>query len=165
MAGSDRSCCVATLTGLALLAAGCGSARHTTSTRIAAPPTRVLAARYLAVANAGNRRLELAFDPLEHRDRNNLARAEADLRGAAATERLFDRRLLAISFPQGTNRVARTLYEVNQVRARLTTAASRSKSLAVLRQYERELKVANMPVEQAVRKIRGLLGLPPPPSG
>ncbi len=82
------------------------------------------AARYLAIANAGNRRLQAELDPFEGRDRNNLVRAKADLRDAAATERLFDSRLLAIAFPPATERVARELYRVNEARARLTAGAT-----------------------------------------
>ena len=121
-----------------------------------------VAARYLVIARAGNERLEDDFDPLEKRDRNHLAAAESDLRDAAATERLFDRRLLRISFPAKTERVARRLYRVNQARAKLTIAAAASISLRQLHAYERRLDTANAPVESAVRTIRRQLGLPPP---
>jgi hypothetical protein len=126
---------------------------------------RALGARYLVIARAGNRRLDADFDPLEERDRNDLARAKADLRDAAATERLFDHRLLRIVFPPATERVARGLYRVNEARARLTTTAAASTSLRRLHAYEPPLDAANRPVEQAVRAIRRQLGLPPPPTG
>jgi hypothetical protein len=126
--------------------------------------TRKAAAQYLAIARAGNRRLEDELDPLGDRDKNNLARSQADLRGAAETERLFDRRLLKIVFPPETERVAHVLYRVNQARASLTADASRSTTLRQLRVYERRLDKANRPVETAVRTIRRQLGLPPPPS-
>ena len=79
-------------------------------------------------------------------------------------ERTFDRRLLEIPFPPRTEKVAMTLYRVNQARARLTAAAARSTSLDELRAFEARLDEANKPVERAVRKIRRQLGLPPPPS-
>jgi hypothetical protein len=116
------------------------------------------------IARAGNRRLNADFDPLEQRDRNDLVRAKADLRDAAATERLFDRRLLRIVFPSETERVAHDLYRVNQARARLTAAAAASTSLRRLHAYQPRLDAANRPVEQAVRTIREQLGLPPPPA-
>jgi hypothetical protein len=116
------------------------------------------------IARAGNRRLDADFDPLEQRDRNDLARAKADLRDAVATERLFDRRLLQIVFPSETERVAHDLYRVNQARAMLTAAAAASMSLRQLHAYEPRLDAANRPVEQAVRTIRRQLGLPPPPA-
>lgn len=122
------------------------------------------AARYLAIANAGNRRLQADLDPFEGRDRNNLIRAKADLRDAAATERLFDGRLLAIAFPPAVERVARELYRVNEARARLTTGAAASTSLRWLHSYLPPLDAANGRVEQAVKTIRRLLGLPPPPT-
>jgi hypothetical protein len=125
---------------------------------------RALAARYLVIARAGNRRLNADFDPLEDRDRNDLARAKADLRDAAATERLFDHRLLGIVFPTETEQIARDLYRVNEARATLTTAAAASASLRQLHAYEPRLDAANKPVEQAVRTIREQLGLPPPPT-
>jgi hypothetical protein len=123
-----------------------------------------LAARYLAIAQAGNRRLERDFDPLEDRDRNNLARARADLRDAAATERLFDSRLRALRFPPATERVARDLYRINQRRATLTAAAAAAASLRWLHSYEPVLDAANVPVERDVAAIRRALGLPPPDS-
>jgi hypothetical protein len=158
----------------ALLGAGCAAAKpaptaRPPASRIAAaggiasgPARRALAARYLAIANAGNRRLDVDFGRLEGRDRNRLAAAEADLRDAAATERLFDRRLMQIVFPPETEQVARLLDQVNQARVALTTAAAASISLRQLHGYQRQLTAANKPVEQAVRAIRRQLGLPPP---
>jgi hypothetical protein len=128
----------------------------------AGPERRALAARYLAIAVAGNRRLDIDFDGLKGHDRRHLSAAQADLRDAAATERLFDRRLLGISFPPVTAAAARTLYRVNQARASLTIRAAASASLRRLRGYERRLDAANRPVEQQVRLIRQQLGLPPP---
>ena len=125
---------------------------------------RALAARYLAIARAGNRGLDRSLDPLEDRDRSRLGPARADLRYAANVERTFDRRLLRIPFPPETEQIARTLYRVNQARASLTGAAARSTSLSELHAYERRLDEANKPVEAAVRTIRRQLGLPPPPS-
>ncbi len=132
---------------------------------LAAGSTRhALAARYLAIARAGNRGLDASLDPLQDRDRNRLAAAKQDLRRAAAVEQTFDRRLLRIPFPSATERVARRLYRVNQDRASLTRAAATSTSLRQLQAYLPRLDAANRPVEQAVRTIRRQLGLPPPPS-
>lgn len=156
----------ALLTGGAAQAAARASASRTAVTAVTAADgasRRQAAARYLAIARAGNDRLEDDFDPLEGHDRNNLAAARADLRDAATTERLFDRRLLRISFPAETERVARRLYRINQARARLTVAvAGQSTTLHRLHAYERVLDEANGPVEQAVGTIRRQLGLPPP---
>ena len=128
----------------------------------AATSIHALAARYLAIAQAGNSHLERDFDSLEGRDHNDLARAQADLRDAAATERLFDRRLLGIAFPPAIENVARELARVNQVRAQLTYGASFATTLAFLHSYEPPLDAANVPVEGFVRTIRRQLGLPPP---
>jgi hypothetical protein len=171
-----RGAAAAVLGCTALLGAGCAADRpgapgHESASRTAAnsglaigSARRSLGARYLLIARAGNRRLNADFDPLEGRDRNDLARAKADLRDAAATERLFDRRLLRIVFPSETERVAHDLYRVNQARARLTTTAAASTSLRRLHAYKERLDAANRPVEQAVRTIRRQLGLPPPPT-
>ena len=160
----------------ALLGAGCATGRLSSQPQESASQTatksglatgsawRALGARYLVIARAGNRRLNADFDPLEKRDRNDLVRAKADLADAAATERLFDRRLLRIIFPSQIKRVARDLYRVNQARARLTSAAAASTSLRQLHAYEPRLDAANQPVEQAVSTIRQQLGLPPPPT-
>ena len=179
MAGCGRVCrgtAAAVLGSAALLGAGCAAGRPEAPAQQSAPQAaaksglatgsarRALAARYLAIANAGNRRLDVDFGRLERRDRNRLAGAQADLRDAAATERLFDRRLLRIVLPTETERVARLLYLVNQARARLTTAAMAYTSLRKLHAYEQRLTAANKPVEQAVRSIRRQLGLPPPPT-
>ena len=154
-----------------LLAVGCAgsgrtgaAAERTTRNLQAATMTarRMLAARYLAIAQAGNRRLEHDFDALDGRDRNHLAAADADLRDVAATERLFDHQLLGIAFPPETQKTARLLITANQARAQLTQTAASSASLHQLHGYQRRLNQANGPVEAVVRVIRGQLGLPPP---
>jgi hypothetical protein len=178
MARCDRArpgAAVVALGCAALLSAGCAptkpaspavrpaaSATASAGGIASGPARRALAARYLAIANAGNRRLDAAFGRLQRRDRNRLAAAEADLRDAAATERLFDHRLLQIAFPSRTEQAARLLYRVNQARAALTTAAAASTSVRQLHAYQRRLAAANRPVEQAVKTIRRQLGLPPP---
>lgn len=183
MAGPGRprgaAVAAAAVTAVAALAAGCtgGAAQP------AAPPgspgpagraspapavlatgaqRRELAARYLAIAKAGNRRLEVEFGRLEGRDRTRLSAAHQDLLQVAATERLFDQRLLGLAFPAATERIAQFLYWANQERASMTVAAASSASLARLRAAERRLRLANKPVEQAVAIIRSQLGLPPP---
>ncbi len=158
----------ATLLCLALVASG-GSAQIRARTRAARPAAsgagnRALAARYLAIAKAGNRRLDHEFDRLDGPDRDHLKRSRGDLRAIAATERLFDHRLSRIAFGPRLERVAHSLYQSNQKRAALTTRAAGSVSLAEVREYERRLNAANRPVERAVRTLRHRLGLPPPPS-
>lgn len=160
----------------AVLAAGCGApvqpphpapaapvASPASGGLLAAAQRRELAARYLAIAVAGNRRLDMAFNRLEGPDRGRPAAARADLRAAAATERRFDQRLLRIAFPPALEAVARLLYRANQARASLTEAAAASTGLAQLHQAERALHAANRPVEDAVKVLRSQLGLPPPP--
>lgn len=120
------------------------------------------AARYLAIATAGNQRLETDFDRLTGPDRDQLAAAQADLRDAAATEHLFDQCLLTIAFPPPTTPVAKRLFTVNQARVQLTLTAAGSTSLPRLARYETQLTAANVPVEDAVSTIRLQLGLPPP---
>lgn len=169
----------AALLAAALLAAGCGSppgqvARHrappgtagaTTAALATGAQRRGLAARYLRIAEEGNRRLEAELDPLTGRDRTDLAAVRRDLRAAAATEWTFNRQLLGIAFRPATERFARFLYWVNQARASLTAQAACVPSLRRLQAYERGLLRANRPVEQAVAIIRGQLGLPPPGNG
>jgi len=174
MARIDRgSVVLAVLAGAALVTGGCAApgppaaaGPHPASgpavTAGPSPDRREAAARYLAIAVAGNRRLEIDFDRLDGPDRDRLSAANADLRDVAATEHLFDRRLLAIAFPPATGQIVRELFTVNESRARLTLLAARSQSLAQLRSYHRRLAAANGPVEEAVRVIRRQLGLPPP---
>ena len=160
------------LAGTTLLAAGCSSAGGPAAAAPASsaapagqaigPAQRKAAARsYLAIARPANRRLETDFDGLDDH-RNDLAAATADLRDAAATERQFDRRLLALKLPAATETVAHLLVTANEARARLTTAAAASTSLSQLHRYQPRLTVANTPVEEAVRALRSQLGLPPP---
>lgn len=120
------------------------------------------AARYMAIAEPANRRLETDFDGLDRYDHSDLARAQAALRDAAATERRFDRQLLALRLPAAEQRTARLLTAANEARARLTAAAAGARSLTQLRADEPRLTAANAPVEEAVRVIRSQLGLPPP---
>jgi len=160
------------LAGAALLAAGCSSAGGPAAAAPASqagpagqaisPAQQKAAARgYLAIALPANRRLETDFDGLDDH-RGDLAAAQADLRDAAATERQFDRRLLALKLPAATETAARLLVTTNEARARLTTAAAASTSLSQLHRYQPRLTAANQPVEEAVRVIRSQLGLPPP---
>ena len=122
-----------------------------------------MAATYMAIAQPANRELDHEFDGFgDHMKDGDLAAARADLRAAAATERRFDRQLIALSFPPRTEPFVRLLYRVNQARAALTSTAAGAMSLRELRGYQRRLDAANEPVEDAVRVIRGQLGLPPP---
>ena len=148
--------------GAVLLAAGCASSPP--SGPPAGPPaaTKALAARYLAIAQPANHQLDHEFDGLKDNEKDNLAAARADLRAAAATERRFDRQLMAITFPPPTEPIVRLLYRVNQARAALTSTAAGATSLRQLRGCQRRLDAANGPVEDAVRVIRDQLGLPPP---
>lgn len=169
--GAARRAIAARLAGICavLLAAGCGSgagtgvpAGYATPAAGATAARRVLAAEYLAIARAGNRRLDHDFDALDGRDRGHLAAADADLRDIAATERLFDRRLAGIAFRPAIERTARQLITANESRALLTRIAASATSLRHLHRYLPLLARANQPVEAAVRLIRGQLGLPPP---
>jgi hypothetical protein len=167
--------------GAVLLTAGCassqppGPAAHSTpaaptppapaTPALATPDAaalRALAARYLAIAQPANRQLDHDFDGLKDNEGDDLAAAEADLRAAAATERRFDRQLVAITFPPQTEPIVRLLVNVNQARAGLSTTAAAAMSLRQLRGYQARLDAANQPVEEAVRVIRSQLGLPPP---
>ena len=167
------------LLGSVLLAAGCASsgppARSTAShspvpgsaaasrTAATAAELTAMAARYMAIARPANRELDHEFDGFDdHIKDGDLAAARADLRAAAVTERRFDRQLIALSFPPRTEPFVRLLYRVNQARAALTSTAAGVTSLRELRGYQRRLDAANEPVEDAVRVIRGQLGLPPP---
>lgn len=143
----------------ALLIAACGSPTSS------APPTAdhlAVSRQYLAIAVAGNRHLERDFDGLRRADHSDLALARGYLRDAAATERLFDRRLLSVPLPPPVEAIARLLVSANESRARLADRAAASASLGQLRAYEPALAAANAPVEDAVRVIRSMLGLPPP---
>jgi len=171
-AGVVLSCAALLATGCASAGGPAAAAPTTTPARpshaaptaqVLSPAQRKAAARsYLAVARPANRRLDTDFDGLEDNDDDDLGAAQADLRDAAATERQFDRRLLALTLPPPTEAVARLLVAANQARIRLTVAAATSTSLSQLRRYEPRLTAANEPVEQAARVIRSQLGLPPP---
>ena len=180
---SQRCAAVASLVtvGVVLLATGCASgqppgpaARSTTATpatpvpastapaALGAAARRAPAARYLAIAQPANHQLDHDFDGLKDHEGDNLAAAAADLRAAAATERRFDRQLIAITFPPPTEPIVRLLYAANQARAALSMTAAATTSLRQLRGYQTRLDAANEPVEEAVRVIRSQLGLPPP---
>jgi len=150
---------VLAMAGLLVVACASSSATHAVAAR------RLAAAKYLAIAQPANRRLNRDFDGgINGPDRNNLVAAKADLRDAAATERSFDRELMRIRLAPASEAAARVLFAVNQSRARLTDQAAASTSLAQLRAYESRLTAANVTVEDAVRLIRSELGLPPPAS-
>jgi len=152
-----------------LLVAACASlapSRHAGVSRAPSPQSEAtheqLADRYLAIAQAGNRRLERDLGRLEDRDRIRLATAKAALADAAATERLFDHRLSLIEFGPPIKPIASLLYRLNQARASATAAAARSTTLRQLRTWLQRLDRENAAVEEAVRILRSQLGLPPP---
>jgi hypothetical protein len=140
-------------------AACTGGHARTTNTPIA--QLRGLAARYSAIATLGNEGLDRAFKALNGPDRDNLAAARADLDAAAATERAFDRSLLAIALPSAIEATAHAVVRVNESRANLTAKAAASTSLKQLRGYDPNLSAANNAVVQPVRILRTQLGLPP----
>ena len=112
---------------------------------------------------AANRALDHDFDGQhDAEERGDLAAADADLRAAAATERAFDRQLIALRFPPPAEPFVRLLYRVNQDRAALTATAATAMSLMQLHGVQPRLDAANGPVEEAVQVIRDQLDLPPP---
>ncbi|MGE5290467.1 MAG: hypothetical protein ACM3ML_25420 [Micromonosporaceae bacterium] len=173
-----RAAAAAALTCIAALAAACsgggapaaqgpsGPAQASTAGSASAnggfQSLKVLAVRYLAIAKDPNRHLDVDFDGLEKSDHRNLALAQSQLRDMAATERRFDRLLLAIRFPPKIEATAHVLVRTNENRAALATRAAASHTLKQLRGYEQQLSAANGPLEDAVRMIRKQLGLPPP---
>src|SRR5262249_6208105 len=139
--GRSRCAAMAALAAVvARIAAGCSRAparpTGTPAQTTGAPPhsatsgltvgaqRKALATRYLAIAVAGNRRLEAEFGRLHKQDRMRLAAAHRDLREIAATERLVDPRVLGIPLPPAAKRIAQFLYSGNQGPARLTAAAA-----------------------------------------
>jgi hypothetical protein len=154
----------------ALLAAACTPGRppHAVppkSPAVASAPAfalRALAARYLVIASAGNRRLDADFGRLHGPDGRDAAADRAALRDIAATERTFDQKLAAIAFPPGIQNAARSLISQNQSRAALTAAAAGLSSVSQIQAVEPLLTAANGPVEAAVKVIRSKVGLPPP---
>jgi hypothetical protein len=97
----------------------------------------------------------------DHRH-DDLAKATADLRAQAATERHFDRQLARIHFPPAIARMARALIRANRSRISLTRREARSPSLAKLKTFTGRHKAADAAVETWVKAIRKALGLPPP---
>src|SRR6266568_984297 len=136
------------------------SAQPSRSARI-----RALAARYLAIARPANHRLEIEVDGFRDHRRDDLAKAVADLRAQAATERHFDRRLGRIRFPAAIEAIARRLIRANRSRIALTRREARSASLAELSTFTRRHKAADAAVEVPVKALRKALGLPPPETG
>ena len=183
-AGTSLVTAGSVLLGSALLAAGCASSAPPARSPASQGPASqdpasqgpasqspaattaeltAMAARYMVIARPANRELDHEFDGFDdHIKDGDLPAARADLRAAVATERRFDRQLIALSFPPRTEPFVRLLYRVNQARAELTSTAAGVTSLRELRGYPRRLDAANEPVEDAVRVIRAQLGLPPP---
>jgi len=124
-----------------------------------------LATRYLAIAEAGNRRLDVDYDGLRGRDRNDLAAARSDLRDAAATERRFDQQLVGLPMPPPIRATALALVAANEPRAALAERAAAAATLAALHAFDAQLAAADAAVEAQVRALRRELGLPPPDTG
>ncbi len=148
--------------GLVLATGGCASA-HPAQHR-PQPSVRALAAEYLAIARPANHRLDVAVEAYADHAHHNLAAAEAALRFEAATERLFDRQLAAITFPPAIAATASALIRVNEIRARMTERQARARSIPTLLSFDAGHKMADAQVEAQVKVIRAQLGLPPPSS-
>jgi len=123
---------------------------------------RSLGARYLAIAEPANHRLDAEVDAYADTARHNLAAAENALRAEAATERKFDRQLAAISFPPAIEATAHALIRVNEIRVKLTLKQAAAHSIRALLSFTATHNAADAEVEAQVRVIRGELGLPPP---
>jgi hypothetical protein len=121
-----------------------------------------LGARYLAIAEPANHRLDVEVEAYADNSHHNLAAAEKALRAEAATERKFDRQLAAISFPPAIAATARALIRVNEIRARLTLKQAAAHSIPALLSFTATNNAANAELEAQVRVIRRELGLPPP---
>jgi hypothetical protein len=119
-------------------------------------------ARYLEIAGEANRKIGPMMDKLPRLMRTNIADSDADMWAIAASERLFDSRLLRIHFSPDVEPIARQLYSANQSRAAITADAADAVSFQELRHDRIRLLQANAPLEAAVRAIRKKLGLPPP---
>jgi beta-lactamase class A len=163
-----------------IAAAGCASSHPAAAPASHAPPAstqpasaastppaspariRALAARYLAIARPANHRLDEAVDGFTDHRRDDLAKAVADLRAQAATERQFDAQLARIRFPAAIEAIARALIRANRSRIALTLREAQVMSVAGLRAFDRRHKAADAAVEVPVRALRKALGLPPP---
>lgn len=139
---------------------GSGSDADSDSTFTAQPGS--FGARYLAIAEPANEKLDHAFDALEDDEHDSLKSAAKDLRAAATVERAFDKSLLAISWPAAIESTARSMVAANEARAQLSDQAAASTALAQLAGYEDDLDVADSVVERWVTMIRVQLSLPPP---
>jgi hypothetical protein len=156
------ACCA--VVAAASCASGTAPARSVSPTSSASDSVglRSLGARYLAIAEPANHRLDVEVDAYADNARHNLAAAENALRAQAATERTFDRQLAAISFPSAIEVTAHALIRVNEIRARLTLKQAAAHSIPVLLSLTATHNAANAQVEAQVRVIRSELGLPPP---
>ena len=151
-------------------AAGCAAGPSTGGEPSTAPARstgpamapRALAAKYLAIAEPANHRLDIEVDAYADNAHHDLAAARKALRAEAATERQFDRSLAAISFPRAIETTARALIRVNEIRARLALRQAAAPSIRALLSFTATHNAADAEVEAQVRVIRRQLGLPPP---
>jgi hypothetical protein len=165
------------LLGLVLSLASCTRAQSSSAGRTVKPKlpvasrsqrtdgsagTKVLAARYLAVAEPADDQLDDEVDSYADHEHHNLAVAQADLRREIATEQWFDEHLLKITFPPAIAATAKDLVLVNNRRIALTTLQAHAVSISELVSFDQSHKDADAAVETQVRRLRKDLGLPPP---
>jgi hypothetical protein len=123
---------------------------------------KALAARYLAIAQPANHRLDVENDGYGDDEHDDLAGARTDLLDEIATETQFDRQLLAIGFPAPIEAQVQALVTANKARIALTRRQAGATTLAALRAFDSQHQASDAAVEAPVRQIRRLLGLPPP---
>jgi len=167
MAPTRSALLAAVASGLTLAACGCSAGAQARSASPTSPASerasiRLLGARYLAIAEPANHRLDVEVDAYADNARHNLAAAEHALRAEAATEHKFDRQLAAISFPPAIEATARALIRVNEIRVKLTLQQAAARSIAALLAFTATHHAADAELEAQVRSIRSELGLPPP---
>jgi hypothetical protein len=168
MAPTTSVLLAAAVSGVMLAAGGCASgaspARSVTPTSSPSESVsiRSLGARYLAIAEPANHRLDVEVAAYAHNAHHNLAAAEQALRAEAATEHNFDQQLAAISFPPAIEATAHALIRVNEIRVKLTLKQASAHSIPALLSFTATHNAADAELEAQVRFIRSELGLPPP---
>lgn len=172
-AGTAGGCALA-----ALLAAGCASSGGGSATPASSPaasasalaarlgvsPARLaaLSRAYLGIAVPANHQLDVDNDGYADAEHDNLARARAFLLAEVAEERRFDSELARLTFPPLVERPVQALIRANDQRITLTGRQAGAATLSALRAFDSQHKGSDAAVEQPVRQIRALLGLPPP---
>lgn len=143
----------------ALAAAGCEP--NLSPSGLPCTTVQMLTHRYMLIAAPALQQLATDVSAYAAKDRRNLTAARAALTAEVAVENALGASLVRFPFPPAAVARARALIAANQTSARLAAQQARSSSLAQLRSFNEQVRVARGAVRVEINLVGRTLNVPP----